>query len=68
MKEFVEINPKEVKEYYVDQRHSLSQTAEHFGRSESGMEKFLKRNGIKKKAEAVIWGAGSKKYLWEKEI
>lgn len=54
MKELTKIDPKEVEEYYVDQHHSLLQTAEHFGRSQSGMEKFLKRNGIKKTAEEVL--------------
>ena len=53
MKELTRIDPDEVKKYYVDQRHSLLQTAEYFGRSQSGMEKFLKRNGIKKPAEEV---------------
>jgi|GEM_PF-2583077 len=53
MKELAKIGPREVEEYYVDQHHSLLQTAEHFGRSQSGMEKFLKRNGIKKPAEEV---------------
>ena len=47
MKELTKIEPGEVKKYYVDQHHSLSQTAEYFGRSQSGMEKFLKRNEIK---------------------
>lgn len=54
MKELAKIDPREVKEYYIDQHHSLLQTAEHFGRSQSGMEKFLKRNGIKKTAEEVL--------------
>lgn len=53
MKELAKIDSREVEEYYVDQHHSLLQTAEHFGRSQSGMEKFLKRNGIKKPAEEV---------------
>lgn len=53
MKELTRIDPDEVKKYYVDQHHSLLQTAEYFGRSQSGMEKFLKRNGIKKPAEEV---------------
>ena len=54
MKELTKIDPREVEEYYVDQHHSLLQTAEYFGRSQSGMEKFLKRNGIKKTAEEVL--------------
>lgn len=54
MKELTKINPDEVKKYYVDQHHSLLQTAEYFGRSQSGMEKFLKRNGIKKTAEEIL--------------
>ena len=47
------INSEEVKKYYIDQNHTLSQTAEHFNRSQSGMEKFLRRNGIKKSSDEV---------------
>lgn len=53
MKELAKINPEEVRKYYIDQHHSLLQTAKYFGRSQSGMEKFLKRNEIKKPAEEV---------------
>ena len=53
MKELTRLVPDEVKKYYVDQHHSLLQAAEYFGRSQSGMEKFLKRNGIKKPTEEV---------------
>ena len=53
MKELSRIDPDEVKRYYVDQHHSLLQTAEYFGRSQSGMEKFLRRNGIKKPLDEV---------------
>lgn len=47
------IDPEEVRDYYLNQHHSLSQTAEHFGRSQSGMEKFLKRNNIKKSKDEI---------------
>ena len=53
MGKMTKLNPEEVREYYVNEHRSLVETAGHFNRSVSGMEKFLHRNDIKKPSEEV---------------